>query len=571
MLKRIKIKNFRSIRDEIELELAKITILVGGNSCGKTTIIEAIEYLKDCCESNFGRIARKAIEFSYRDIQSYRPNNYFYINHEQNAITCGGTFIINNISRSLGDNPELVESINRYTWNGDINLWKILESLQEKELTVTFDGAGKRLSLTVNDNLLLSVDNEAYFWDGASSVLSSRHSDFDDQDDLYDISHIYGSLIVGKIPQMEELAYWWQDRLDRLDNPSRFMAALRCELTQNFRIFGITSEASEFASEESKCNIPRVDLPYEFRQRTFDQRHYDTSIRSYEGNSAEPEMTRDFEFQNYVSLANEIVEPISLIVRAILACMREDLDVPRVRDSRGQLKNLTLRMPLSDTEEQLWWNYGESLTNAGSHRYYLGRKLKSFLKKQLHLGSYEVVSFKTEGRIVAKSTKLPESQRVEKTLSFFLKDKSGVFFDFSQVGSGVSFIFPIFCAIGGVPRSSFSDHLISIQQPELHLHPAAQAELGDLLLWFSRNNGRAIVETHSEHLILRILRRIRQSFFGSTSRNNAASSNDVLIYSFAKEGRNTKITRIRVGRNGEFMDPWPGGFFPEREQELFDE
>jgi len=570
MLKRIKLKNFRSIKDEIELELAQITIFVGGNSCGKTTIIEAIEYLKDCCESNFQRIAQKAVEFSYRDTNTY-PSNYIDVNYRENVITCGGTFIINDIHGFLARHRELSESITRSTWNGDLNLWKILESLQKRELTVTFDGVGKRLSLMVDDNLLLSVDSEDYFWDGASRVLSARHPDFDDEDDIYEVEHMRGGLIIGKIPQMEEIAYWYQDRLDGLENPSRFMAALRCELTQNFRIFGITSDTNGLPSEEITCNIPRVHLPFEFRKKQFDQRHFDTSIRSYEGGSAEPEMTKDFEFLSYVRLANEIVEPISLLVRALLACMHEDLDVPRVRDSRSQLKNLTLRTPLSDIEEQLWWSYGESLVETGSHRYYLGRKLRSFLKKQQHLGSYEVVSFKTEGRIVAKSTKLPESQRVEKTLSFFLKDKSGVFFDFSQVGSGVSFIFPIFCAIGGVHRSSFSDHLISIQQPELHLHPAAQAELGDLLLWFSRNNGRAIVETHSEHLILRILRRIRQSFFGSTSSNNAACSNDVLIYSFAKEGRNTKITRIRVGRNGDFMDPWPGGFFPEREQELFDE
>ena len=41
-----------------------------------------------------------------------------------------------------------------------------------------------------------------------------------------------------------------------------------------------------------------------------------------------------------------------------------------------------------------------------------------------------------------------------------------------------------------------------IEQPELHLHPRAQAELADLFIAMARNGTRFLIETHSEHLII---------------------------------------------------------------------
>ena len=51
----------------------------------------------------------------------------------------------------------------------------------------------------------------------------------------------------------------------------------------------------------------------------------------------------------------------------------------------------------------------------------------------------------------------------------------GSYFDFSEVGSGLSFIAPILC---GIQISRFG----IIQQPELHLHPKAQCEMGDVFI-----------------------------------------------------------------------------------------
>ncbi|NQT71106.1 MAG: AAA family ATPase, partial [Desulfobacteraceae bacterium] len=77
-----------------------------------------------------------------------------------------------------------------------------------------------------------------------------------------------------------------------------------------------------------------------------------------------------------------------------------------------------------------------------------------------------------------------------------------------DVGIGVSQVLPVLV-------SAYASHekIIAIEQPEIHLHPALQAELGDVFIEsaLGESQNKFIIETHSEHLILRLLKRIRQT------------------------------------------------------------
>ena len=112
-----------------------------------------------------------------------------------------------------------------------------------------------------------------------------------------------------------------------------------------------------------------------------------------------------------------------------------------------------------------------------------------------------------------------------------------------------------------------------MQQPELHLHPALQASIADIFIDSLDKDGALIIETHSEHLILRILRRIRQSTTGSSTNDQLALSakNVTVLYFDSLPDSSTSIKRIRISEDGEFLDRWPHGFFEERDRELFDE
>ena len=57
-----------------------------------------------------------------------------------------------------------------------------------------------------------------------------------------------------------------------------------------------------------------------------------------------------------------------------------------------------------------------------------------------------------------------------------------------------------------------ADSIVLLEQPELHLHPNAQAALADLLLEVAeKRNLQLIVESHSEHIVRRLQRRIAEA------------------------------------------------------------
>jgi predicted ATPase len=137
----------------------------------------------------------------------------------------------------------------------------------------------------------------------------------------------------------------------------------------------------------------------------------------------------------------------------------------------------------------------------------------------------------------------------------------------SEVGVGISQIIPV--VVAAIEERS---GLTLVEQPEIHVHPAMQVGLGDLFIEATtRGSGRRtlIIETHSEHIILRILRRIRETTENELVNDAPAFSEDKLsvVYVESKvEG--VQVRRLRVNELGEFVDRWPKGFFAERMEEL---
>lgn len=92
-----------------------------------------------------------------------------------------------------------------------------------------------------------------------------------------------------------------------------------------------------------------------------------------------------------------------------------------------------------------------------------------------------------------------------------------------------------------------------IQQPEVHLHPAAQSILGDLFADVVSRGRQLIVETHSEHLIYRVQRLVAEE---------RLDSRDVAVHYVDKDEAGSKVTSIELARGGTFVghDGLPPGF-----------
>ncbi|WP_094078674.1 DUF3696 domain-containing protein [Perlucidibaca aquatica] len=135
---------------------------------------------------------------------------------------------------------------------------------------------------------------------------------------------------------------------------------------------------------------------------------------------------------------------------------------------------------------------------------------------------------------------------------------------FSEVGVGISQLFPLVVATVKAERG-----IIACEQPELHVHPRIQVGIGDLLTQANKNT-TFLIETHSEHLILRILRRIREtSDYELPAGLKPVSPDDVSIVYMEPGATGVKTRRIEIDRTGEFTSRWPHGFFAERGEELF--
>jgi len=163
-----------------------------------------------------------------------------------------------------------------------------------------------------------------------------------------------------------------------------------------------------------------------------------------------------------------------------------------------------------------------------------------------------------------KAKELLDNLPVKKQV--FLRDqKRDILVKPQDVGTGISQVLPVI-----VGALDLNYGMMIIEQPELHIHPAFQVTLGDLFI--SQMNGKRItilVETHSEHLMLRFLRRIRETGKNKLSNEEYKLTPEQLVVYFAETDIDgMRLTQLRVDKDGEFIDLWPEGFFEEREDEL---
>jgi len=125
------------------------------------------------------------------------------------------------------------------------------------------------------------------------------------------------------------------------------------------------------------------------------------------------------------------------------------------------------------------------------------------------------------------------------------------------VGYGVGQLTPV------VTQCLLSENgVIVIEQPEVHIHPRLQSAVGDLLIHTVAERGnQVLVETHSEHLVLRLLRRVREGLL--------SASDLAILYVDQHEDGGAFVRRLAVDDDGELAGGWPGGFFDERLDEVF--
>ena len=160
---------------------------------------------------------------------------------------------------------------------------------------------------------------------------------------------------------------------------------------------------------------------------------------------------------------------------------------------------------------------------------------------------------------VSLNTKyVPEVNKVILDYQFdLINDKTNSFLP-KNVGFGISYVLPVVLSLLTAKKGK----IIIIENPESHIHPRGQAELGKLIAIASSIGAQLFVETHSDHIINGIRVAIKEKVI---------ENDKVNIMYFEKttteKEQFTKITPIKVDKNGE-LDDYPKDFLDEWSNQL---
>lgn len=165
-------------------------------------------------------------------------------------------------------------------------------------------------------------------------------------------------------------------------------------------------------------------------------------------------------------------------------------------------------------------------------------------------------------QIIQRSSRsaVPELTLMDKRTSTFVSHR--------DIGIGVSQLLPVL-----VKAYAKQDSVVAIEQPEIHLHPALQAELADVFIEsaLGEQKNTFLLETHSEHILLRLMKRMRQTHEKTLPEGAQPITPDDVSLLFVSPGAEGSVVQdIGLNVRGELVKAWPGGFFEEGLNEVFD-
>lgn len=202
---------------------------------------------------------------------------------------------------------------------------------------------------------------------------------------------------------------------------------------------------------------------------------------------------------------------------------------------------------------------------------YVPEELQSLIEIEMedaNMFSSDEYSNEKSNELINELLKNVNTKSVYKKLQLIDK-RANIAVSLRDVGVGISQVLPVLVNV-----YSPDNNVVAIEQPEIHLHPKLQSELADVFIETALGEEKKtyLIETHSEHLLLRIMRRIRETTNGVLPEGATPISKDDVQILFVMPSRNNEgsiIKKIALDEEGELVNKWPGGFFEEGFKEIF--
>ena len=562
----IYIKNFQSIKDPFFLKLNKLCLLYGPNSAGKSSILDALDLIKRTVNSENEKYSLE----------------YFY-KKNQNRINDSGL--------SVGVEVE-IQNRHEYRFNKEFEEWwespdqrgeyfhqNFFEKIYGKKWFIEFSQQGQGIKISIDDKPIFEFEFVCTDYDDFYKKTNELSDSIDGRLTIYKnnsfndyFDHEYREFLVDSRNTYLPMSDYFLDLFIEENDKKLVINGLIFDSEKRLSATYVSVDSGVndviFARYKTLKSYKSLDIDY--------QKFIDDQFKESTKKGKKETQKR---YQIYWNMEN-VARDFDKLIKGFFIHLKFCLEYHHVRSDRQILdsdccfsypenlnlepKNckLSLNDPMSEYARKLAYDLKPRL---------FGTKRIDFIQKALtkyltSLKGYKIYPVPFTIRQVGDS-EVSEDSNVDNEFIFLkIQYKKINNLGFQDVGSGISFVFPILTSL-------WSSNLSFIEQPELHLHPSAQCELGDVFIAAYNKGSLAIVESHSEHMLLRILRRIRE-----TNKNQLLpkelkfSSNDLIIYYFNPgAGGFTSVKEIRVDDCGELMNTWPGGFFSERDRELFGE
>ena len=521
MITAIEIENFKAIGQRQRLALRPITLLVGPNSGGKSTVIHALHYAREIFERRNLNADRTINGGDFVDLGGFAN---FVHEHDQ--------------TKSVALRFDLDTKDTGLTWVLDESVGLVEAGIDVDSLNATVKSAW--VEIVVKRSIL----RDALYVQRYSVGLNGQHfaaieTDFESR----------GTRIV-------EL---------NLDHPviKQGTDQMPSLLVEYFDAFWRAGAQKEPKSESSGSlgMMPLTGRP--------------DALPAFDCGLGLPWKTPEEPYNGVVRavLTQLIVGPGSLLLDELrgfryLGPLRElpprNYEPPRYRAETRWATGLAAWDALTESEELRQatsaWLSGSDRLNAGCelrlNRY---REISESDELGVALAAGHI--FDTDEEVIARFNDLATARRV-----VLVDAGSGLELRAHDVGVGISQVVPVVVAALD-PAAA----VVAIEQPELHVHPTLQASLADLLIQgaLGLRGSQFLVETHSIHLILRLQRRIRETARGATPTGVPVSAADVAILYAARDHGAATISEIGLDAQGELLRPWPDAFLDQDYQERF--
>lgn len=542
LIKSLSLKNFKGFSEEVCIELRPITLLFGANSAGKSSVLQALQYVREILERQNVNADRTLQGGGAVDLGGFL--NLVNGRDPQKKVEIA-------VEMELGATsiPELVPDAFEDWQTSDEQVWWMYDTLQNIRRAVKT--VAIRLSIGWNEQReqpIVQGYEIATNGEWCLRITSSR----DGRDAQMRINHANPIFMVDA-PDGDELL----SLLDDFVNPEDLAQPVdRSVASEGSKAPGKTSILSSLFSAVQEAGMERPGdglrawlTGFRGALPRLDQMLF---IPAPGAKGAENVyMVREFTaFLSWLTVGP------ALLLRVQLGQMRYI----------GPLRRIPPRgLEVSLTKSDSAWSDGmaawETLVTGSQD---LVERVSDWMQSPAKLNTGYAVTRRAFQEFDPNHPVPQPIGPIRKRAQ--LVDSAGLTLQPQDVGVGISQVLPVVVA-----AQDGSASVACIEQPELHIHPAVQVGLGDLFIDGAVNQGLSfLIETHSEHLILRLLRRIREAAeMTSKVIDQPLSPALIGVYCLSKRNGAVTIDEIPVTKDGDFAKPWPQGFFDERGAELF--